>query len=226
MPRVQRHIGDGITRRAILELHAGNSEDLKIMEQAAIAALDLTSFDRLSRKLKESANGILRESALDLDAEALSCLGKRIRGEPLTVTERLLLAGYPWQIFEEDTPEGYSVRILLQIDKALSFRKSGQIDEAMAAAFQTGQLVAEASYKAAWEPDALRGAKVAEGGRRGHAAAYGSEDEHRDVQAAYVASFEKFRAERQPVMSAMKAAAKLHGVSTKTIERARRQIKK
>ena len=72
--------------------------------------------------------------------------------------------------------------------------------------------------------DALRGEKVLEGAKSAHEATHGSAEERKKNQAAFVETFNTYRNQGFSKTLAVEATAHDHGVSSKTIRRARKAL--
>jgi hypothetical protein len=229
MAKITRSIGTGMTERAVVEFDHDNPEDVAAQVNAAIRAFEISSFDRISRRLTELAVAILQAAGLPSDPAA----GYMLRStngasfielaEPrdvddqanlMALDEAILAAG-----FEIDSAEGYAGRILRKLHLSQSRLRAGEIDDAMALAFEIGGLVTEAGMKAVFEPDFRLGEKVRAGGAKGHENAYGSPEERKTKYASYVAAFDDARTKGMDKMTAYKHAARKCGVKPRTIQR-------
>jgi hypothetical protein len=230
MAKITRSIGTGMTERAVVEFDHANPEDVDAQMNAAIRAFEMSSFDRISRRLTELAVAILQAAGLPSDPAA----GYMLRStndasffelaEPrdvddqanlMALDEAILAAG-----FEIDSAEGYAGRILRKLHLSQYHLRAGGIDDAMAVAFEVGALVTEASMKAVFERDFLTSEAVQAGGRKGHRAAYGSNEDRKAKHSAYVTAFDDARANGWDKMTAYKHAARKCKVSETTVQRA------
>ena len=230
---VARHtnktVGSGMTEHAIVEFDWSDPADLEAHIRAAIRTLEQTSFDHLSKQIVRHAVQILSQAGLPTETthtyvipEAKKwALFKRGNSSKISKHQGLSLLDLVLQLgCMPDSPEGYAARLISLIDDAHSLLQSGQLDEAMAKAFAVGELINEAWMKEVWEQDALRGVKILESARSGHEAIHGTEEAKTARRKAYLMTYNKSIANRLSRMAAYKTAAKQHGVSERTIQRA------
>jgi hypothetical protein len=229
MRRTNKTVGTGMTKRAIVTFDWDDPADVDAQIQAAIMTFEQTSFDRLSKRIVSHAVQILAQAGLPTEmGDAYAIAGakswtrlkqnrrsKRAKRQGLSLSELVLQLGYM-----SDSPEGYATRLISLIDEARRLRDDGQVDEAMAKAFAVGELIKEAWIKEVWEPDALRGVKLVESARQGHVAVHGTEESKAARRDACLRTYRQSLAEGLSRMAAYEAAAKKHGVGTKTIQRA------
>ncbi len=229
MRRTNKTVGTGMTKRTIVTFDEDDPADVDAQIQAAIMTFERTSFDRLSKRIVSHAVQILAQAGLPTEmGDAYAIAGakswtrlkqnrrsKRAKRQGLSLSELVLQLGCM-----SDSPEGYAARLISLIDEARRLRDDGQVDEAMAKVFAVGELINEAWIKEVWEPDALRGVKLVESARLGHEAVHGTEEAKAARQDLYLGTYRQSLAEGLPRMAAYEAAAKKHGVSTKTIQRA------
>jgi hypothetical protein len=233
MPKRTDTLGTGMTERAVVKFDHGNPDDAAAQVNAAIRAFEMSSFDRISRRLTELAVAILQAAGLPSDPTA----GYMLRttdgasfiepADPRDVDDQASLMALEEAIpaagFEIDSAEGYAGRILRNLHLSQAHLQAGGIDDAMALAFEVGALVTEASMKAVFERDILVGEKVIAGGRMGHRQAHGTSEEKQAKQASYVAAFEAALAKGDGKMVAYRTAAKQCKVDVATIRRAIRK---
>ncbi len=229
MPKIRRPIGTGMTKRGTVTFDWDNPADVEVQVEAAIDAFEQSSFERLSRRIMDHARAILAAAGLPTDVNGVYALAEdrswtqvekiprsRARKQrPLSLPQLVVLRGHA-----SDSPEGYAVSLLFLINRANRLAAAGAIDEAMATAFTAGQQINEAAMKEIWEADALRGEKVLESARRGHAEVHGSEEAKTRRRAAYVRAFEAERKKGQSKMEAYEAVARQFDVDPRTIQRA------
>ncbi len=222
-----------MTERAVVEFDHRNPDDVAAQVNAAVTALDMSSFDRISRRLTEHAVAILEAAEVPPDPTLMYVL--RCSEEPpfievatqkdiddeavlLALDQAIAVAG-----FEPDSAEGFASRILTRLHLSRQLLERDDADGAMAFAFEIGALVTEASMKAVFERDFLVGEKVIAGGRMGHRQAHGTSEEKQAKQASYVAAFEAALAKGDGKMVAYRTAAKQCKVDVATIRRAIRK---
>jgi hypothetical protein len=230
MPKVTNSIGTGMTERAVVEFDQCNPEDVDAQVNAAIRAFEMSSFDRISRRLTEQAVEILKAAELPSDPTLMYVLRYREDApliEPATqkdtddptgllaLDQAIITAG-----FETDSAEGYAGRILTRLHLSQQSLQDGDFDGALAFAFEVGTLINEASMKAVFEPDFVVAQKVRAGGRKAHQNTYGSSDELNAKHAAYAAAFDDARANGMDKMTSYSHAARKFKVNVRTIQRA------
>ena len=224
MAKITKVVGTGITRRGIVEFDWDVPGDVDLQIQAAIETFNRSSFERLSRQLKEFAGRILADAELPHDPESTYAVTEdgawivvngAARPEGLPLPSLVQLCGY-----QADSPQGYAAELLMILSAAKAHLRSGTVDDAMALAFAAGELVKEAGIKEMWEADAVAGEKVREGGRAAHERTYGTEEEKAAKRADYLREFDAALARGLSRMDAYKEAARRCGVSVRTIERA------
>lgn len=222
MRRIKGTTGTGMTRSAIVQFDGNNPADVDEMVAAAIRTFDRSSYARVSRALRKHAVAILSANGLPSDVEASYAIdGSRLsEGDRSTGQETLQL----WEVLHNrcvppDSPAGYAVRLLYMLKEIDKFAGERRYDEALAKAFDAGQLVAEAGIKEIWEKDALRGYKVIESAREGHTARHGTAQAKAVRRALHIKAFEKFRSQGLGKTAACEAAGEECGVTRRTIQR-------
>jgi hypothetical protein len=219
-----------MTERAVVEFDHAKPEDVGAQINAAIRAFEMSSFDRLFRRLTELAGAILEAAEIPSDPRVMYVMGDN-EGVPFIepaklkdVSERKDLLSLDQAVlalrFKQDSAEGYAGRILTKLHLSRQLLQDGDAETAMALAYEVGALVTEASMKAVFEPDFITGEKVRAGGTKGHQNAYGSKEERIAKYATYVAAFEKERRNGVSKMFAYEIAARKCHVSETTIQRA------
>lgn len=165
MRRTNKTVGTGMTKRAIVTFDWDDPADVDAQMQAAILALDRTSFDRLSKRIVGHAQQILAQAGLPTEANDAYAVTRKKGWKRLKRTRRpkrathqgLALSGLLLQLGHAlDSPEGYAARVLSVIGEAGRLRDAGQLDEAMAMVFAVGSLISEARMRETREPDARR----------------------------------------------------------------------
>jgi hypothetical protein len=229
MPKIIKIIGSGMTERGIVAFDWSNREDVTAQIDAGINTLNRSSFELHSRQLSAIATSILSAADLPTDPRVLYLVtgegewgavedGTELDEElasalPLSVA--VCLCGYP-----DDSPEGFAAELLMTLEAAKDCLVSGDVDSAMALAFQAGETAMKAGMKEVFEPDYLAGERVREGGRKAHAATHGTAEEKAARRAAYQEAFDAAKGRGLARMDAYRAAARQFGVSVTTIRRA------
>jgi hypothetical protein len=229
MVRVARIEGAGITQRAILQFDL--EKDLAAVVAAANHTMALERFSLLSKDIAKLAVAVLQSANLPFHVRGIyqvedstwSCNPNKKSSlrDYRSYGVALIRLG-----IEADTPEGYAARALALIDKADSFAEEGRCDEALAAGFQLGEIVKEAGFKAIWEADALRGEKVFEGARDGALMTHGSPAMRELRNKGWLEQYEELQAAGRGVNESHKIIAKRQGVSSKTVQRNLRGLRK
>lgn len=222
MPRIKGTTGTGITTNAIVQFDGNNPADADELVTAAIRTFDRTFYSRASKALRQNAVATLSAHKLPSDIEVYyaSDGGKWSERQRSPDEQGLEL----WELvsrrgFAEDSPCGYSVRLLYMLNTVDTLAREQRYDEALAMALETGRLIAAADIKEIWEEDAVRGYKSVEGARMGHAAVHGTAFEKAARQKEHVRAFEKYRTQGRGILAAYEAAAKECGVSRRSIQR-------
>ncbi len=227
--RTNKTIGTGITKRELVQFDTDTPSDVGELIRAIAWANMYSSFDLLSKKITDDATNILIQAGMPTDRTINYYISEAKKWVPLKPGRRrksrahvhfshlelVLQIGH-----EADSAVGFAARLLEHIDEARRLKAEGQFDEAMAMAFAIGGLLKEASMKEVWEPEALLGLKVKMGGRAGHEAKYGTDEEKALLQSAYVETFDQNIAKGLRRMAAYDATRKRHKVSLRTIQRA------
>lgn len=229
MPKIRGTIGTGMTERAIISFDESVPGDVDAQIAAAIEAFSRTSFARRSRDIANQAKAILANSGLPAEISAAYVFTNDGSWRVVTEEPASEEADPEWIMLPQlvvslgyaiDSPESYSAHLLYLISRVEVLLKANRIDEALATAVSVGEQIKEASIKAAWEEDALRGEKIVEGARQGQRQVYGTEEQKLNRQARYVREFDAARKQGLSRMAAYEAVAKRQKVSVVTVRRA------
>ena len=204
MPKVTKTIGNGMTKRGIVQFDWNVPGDADAQVRAAVEALDRSSFQRTSQRLGVLATSILSQANLPSDSEEVYVVGpdnawRAVKGVAswldtvwLHLDVAVVACGYA-----PDLPQGYAAAVLMLLNTASHQRQAGSIDEAMATAVAIGEVVNEAGMKDMFEKDFLAGEKVRAGGRRAHEQTHGTQEEKDARRAEYLQAYDSMRAGRE-----------------------------
>lgn len=204
-------VGSGLSERAIVQFDTSDPEDFECVRRAASDTLDRMSFERICKRNKKISKDILKAEGLPHEASKQY----ELDGELYSLDQVVLANGH-----KPDSLAMYAASILMMIEKAFALFREGDVDQALAAVFALGELVAEAGIKEVWEDDAIRGDKVLRAARLGHAMEHGDAAAVARRRQAQAASFERHLKQGRGKMDAYRAAADEHGVDPRTIQRA------
>lgn len=230
MPKITRTIGNGMTERGAVEFDWAEADDVQALIRAANETFARSSFDRLSRTLEALARQILECAELPSDPCASYLvtpdgawaatddqvhLNAELHDADIPLDLAMQFCGYP-----SDSAEGYAARVLMLLQKARQQQEAGNVDEAMALAFELGELANEAGMKDLFEADFIVGAKQRAIGRNAFEKQHGTPEQRAARREDYLREFDRLRAAGTKKMLAYELTAEKFGVNEKTVRRA------
>jgi hypothetical protein len=212
--------GTGITQTTILKL------DVATEVKQIIAALPHTmaaeSYTATKQLAKKIARDVLEKNNLPTDPRGQYAIKdgiwsslqelSRPEGDFQSYLRVFTTLGIP-----HDSPGGYAAQVLVLIEQI--DERYNRPDEALALAITLGELLKEASMKAAWEEDALRGEKILRAAHLGNEMAYGSQDQRKLQKRLLKEEFQKLLRNGMKPMAAYRALGVKTGLNPKTIQR-------
>ena len=188
MAKIIGTIGRGISETAIVKMSVAT--DLQAIVAAANHSMNLERFSSTANSISNIAKNILTARNLPTDPRGVYQIKDdtwgQIDGEkdPDGNSFRRVMLHFNVPV---DSPEGYAAQSLDLIEQITTQSDS---DVALALALTLGGLIKEATLKSAWEPDALRGEKIARSAEMGADIAYGSREQRALKRDALKAEFE------------------------------------
>jgi hypothetical protein len=163
--------GSGITEQAVVKFDV--SLDLSEIVAAAKHSIMMESFSAIQASIADTAKSILDACELPSDPRG-HYLYKNGSWAQLDVPQtepgdfENFLRLLQLLKIEPDSAEGFAAQALVLIEQ-INASLTEKVDSAQALIFELGGLLREATFKSAWEKDALRGEKIQRAAERGDA---------------------------------------------------------